>query len=59
MNPNAVEASTAGAKIGMVMRSNTPILLLPEVRAASSRAASMAVNAGVSNRNLTEVLKAR
>ena len=42
----------------MVMRINTPKLLLPEARAASSRAASIAMNAGVSSRNLTEVLKA-
>ena len=58
MNPNAVDARTAGARIGIVMRINTPKLLLPDARAASSRAASMAMKAGVNNRNLTEVLKA-
>ena len=59
MNPKAVEARMAGAKIGTVMRTKTPMLLLPDVRAASSSAASIAVNAGVIKRNLTEVLKAK
>ena len=58
MNPKAVEARIAGAKTGTVMRIKTPQLLLPDVRAASSSAASIAVKAGVIKRNRTEVLKA-
>ncbi len=49
----------AGARIGTVMRIKTPKLLLPDVRAASSNEASMAVKAGVISRKRTEVLNAR
>ena len=58
-NPKDVDARIAGARIGTVMRIRTPILLLPEVRAASSKAASMVLKAGVIKRNRTEVLKAK
>jgi hypothetical protein len=59
MNPNAVEARMAGARIGIVIRSKAPKVLLPEVCAASSSAASIALKAGVIKRNRTEVLKAK
>ena len=59
MKPNAVEARMAGARIGIVIRSKVPKVLLPEIRAASSSTASIARKAGVIKRNRTEVLKAR
>jgi hypothetical protein len=59
MKPSAVAVNSAGARTGTVMRSSVPMVLLPEVCAASSSAASIARNAGVISRNRTEVLKAR
>ena len=59
MNPKTVEARTAGAKTGIVMRIKTPTLLLPHTCPASSKAASIAAKAGVINMKRTEVLKAK
>ena len=59
MNPKAVEARTAGAKTGIVTRIKTPARLLPQTSPASSKAASIALKAGVINMKRTEVLNAK